>query len=348
MQANSDPQHVQADVPPHVIRQVLHLLRDRGHDPQRLCKGLGFTLENLRESDFRVSYRQTNLFVSRAMQLLNDPGMGIAVGARQTIVSFGLPGLGMLTCPTLGEAFKYLIGYQHQAGAFTANQVIVDGRQGIIEVGARFHDPDFEPFFIEEVLVSGVAMARSLVGSHFRPARIELRYARPAYGSAYSEFFRCPVVFGAEANRAICDINWFQCPLSTYDDFMQGSIQEQIDQMLKPGRPNHDLIESIVTLLRASVDEMPGLDEIACALNFSERTLRRRLAELGVSYQFLSDKVRYECSLELLKRTRMPLFEIALATGFSDARNFRRAFKRWAGVLPNQIRISQGYGGELN
>jgi AraC-like DNA-binding protein len=34
----------------------------------------------------------------------------------------------------------------------------------------------------------------------------------------------------------------------------------------------------------------------------------------------------------------MPLVDIAMATGFTDARNFRRAFKRWCGMLPNQIR----------
>jgi transcriptional regulator GlxA family with amidase domain len=50
------------------------------------------------------------------------------------------------------------------------------------------------------------------------------------------------------------------------------------------------------------------------------------------------DQVRYECALDLLKRSEMPLVEIALATGFTDARNFRRAFKRWSGMLPNQIR----------
>jgi AraC-like DNA-binding protein len=91
-------------------------------------------------------------------------------------------------------------------------------------------------------------------------------------------------------------------------------------------------------VLRASVDEMPGLAQTGAALNMSERTLRRRLAELDTSYQRLVDQVRYECALDLLRRSAMPLVDIAMATGFTDARNFRRAFKRWSGILPNQIR----------
>jgi transcriptional regulator GlxA family with amidase domain len=119
---------------------------------------------------------------------------------------------------------------------------------------------------------------------------------------------------------------------------MQGSLQAQIDQLLEQETPRNDLVESIMNELRASVDEVPALARIGEALNLSERTLRRRLAELDTSYQRLVDQVRYECALDLLKRSEMPLIDIAMATGFTDARNFRRAFKRWCGMLPNQIR----------
>jgi len=42
--------------------------------------------------------------------------------------------------------------------------------------------------------------------------------------------------------------------------------------------------------------------------------------------------------MTLLKRTSMSVGEIALATGFGHARNFRRAFKRSAGMLPKEVR----------
>jgi AraC-like DNA-binding protein len=73
-------------------------------------------------------------------------------------------------------------------------------------------------------------------------------------------------------------------------------------------------------------------------LNISERTLRRRLADLNVSYRSLVDQARHERAVDLLRRTSGSLSEIALATGFSDARNFRRAFKRWTGMLPGDFR----------
>nr|WP_229219420.1 AraC family transcriptional regulator [Duganella sp. BJB1802] len=328
-----------ADVPPHVIRQVLQLLASRGHSPERLCKGLGFTPENLCDASFRVSYRQTSLLVKRAMQRWGDPAIGIATGARQTVVCFGLPGLGMLTCATLGEAFHYLVRHQRAAGALTVNELgILDEHHFVAEVTTRFHDPEMEPFFIEEIFVSSVEVSRALVGSHFRPARLELRYPRPAYASAYNEYFRCPVTFNAPMNRLICDMAWFHCPLPTHDRYMQTTLQAQIDKLLNVDQPRNDLVESIMNLLRVSIDEVPGLATIGAALNLSERTLRRRLSDLNTSYQRLVDQVRYECALDLLKRSDMPLVDVAMATGFTDARNFRRAFKRWSGMLPNQVR----------
>jgi AraC-like DNA-binding protein len=327
-----------ADVPPHVIRQVLQLVDGRGHSTERLCKGLGFTPDNLCDAAFRVSYRQTSQLVRRALRSWGDPALGLATGARQTVVCFGLPGLGMLTCATLGEALLYLVQHQRAAGAFTLTTLSADPHHFTIEAATRFHDPELEPFFIEESFVSGVAVARALVGAHFRPVRAELRYPRPVYGAAYGEYFRCPVVFNAPLNRLVFEIAWHHCPLPSYDRFMQASLQAQIGQLLAADAPRNDLVESIINVLRAAIDEAPGLAQVGAALNLSERTLRRRLAELGTSYQRLLDQVRYESALDLLRRSQLPLVDIAMAVGFTDARNFRRAFKRWSGMLPKQAR----------
>jgi AraC-like DNA-binding protein len=62
------------------------------------------------------------------------------------------------------------------------------------------------------------------------------------------------------------------------------------------------------------------------------------LAEANVSYSRLVERVRYEEATELLKQPELKLIEIAAELGYTDAANFTRAFKRWAGMSPSEFR----------
>jgi AraC-like DNA-binding protein len=70
----------------------------------------------------------------------------------------------------------------------------------------------------------------------------------------------------------------------------------------------------------------------------SDRTLRRQLREQGISFRGLLDELRMQIALKYLRTTRLANEDIALALGFSDAANFRRAFRRWTSKSPSEIR----------
>ncbi len=70
----------------------------------------------------------------------------------------------------------------------------------------------------------------------------------------------------------------------------------------------------------------------------SERSLRRRLAEEGVSLSELKDELRLQLAIELLRDTRLTMEDIAESLAFSDAASFRRAFRRWTGEAPQDYR----------
>ncbi len=72
----------------------------------------------------------------------------------------------------------------------------------------------------------------------------------------------------------------------------------------------------------------------------SGRTLQRRLADRGYSYQALVDEVRRRLAERLLQATESSLAEVAFMTGFSEQSSFTRAFKRWAGQTPRSYRIA--------
>ena len=73
-------------------------------------------------------------------------------------------------------------------------------------------------------------------------------------------------------------------------------------------------------------------------LNFSSRTYRRRLEQEAESYQSLLDKVRAEHATRYLQNTRLPLSTIAYMIGFNDSSNFRRAYFKWTGRSPRDVR----------
>ncbi|KAG1396338.1 hypothetical protein G6F59_013824 [Rhizopus arrhizus] len=108
LQASEDPNAASesqiAEIVPTGARAILGLVEDRGFSPEELCRGLGFTYRDLSMRDVRLSYRQMRQLFMRAERLLGEPALGLALGARQTPSSWGVPGLAMLTCETYGDA----------------------------------------------------------------------------------------------------------------------------------------------------------------------------------------------------------------------------------------------------
>jgi AraC-like DNA-binding protein len=326
---------------PTTVRSTLDLVRRRGLSPERMCKGLGFTLEELQDGAFQISYRQASLLIRRVQQALSDPALGLSVGSRQTVVSWGVPGLAMLTCETLREAVAHIHEHQREAGAMLIYRWVESGKDIAIEVTPRSYDSQLNLFLIEEAFAGAVAVVRKLIGDQFGPKRVELAYPKPAHAASYSAFFRCPVRFGAEANRLISDTAWLEWRLPGFGEFAARALREQLKKLMVKASEHSELLEFMSTHLRLHLDEPRALAETARQFNISERTLRRRLADLNVSYRDIVDRIRYERAHDLLKGGRLSVREIGQATGFDDVRSFRRAFKRWSGVLPSEIRAGK-------
>jgi AraC-like DNA-binding protein len=93
-----------------------------------------------------------------------------------------------------------------------------------------------------------------------------------------------------------------------------------------------------------SLPEVPSFAEQARQHVSSERTLRRRLADCGTTYEAVVDGVRRERVDRLLRRVELTLRDIARQAGFSDERALRRAVHRWHGVSP--VRLREGMSRE--
>ena len=340
MPHDADARIGRVDIPPNVLVQLTELAAARGIARAQWFAGTGLAPAQLTDPTLRVSYRQASMVLRRALRALAEPALGLRIGAGQSVGSFGLLGLAMMTARTFGDAMRIGVENHRVSGSLLDVGFEPLGEREVAFVAwPRFPDAELLPFLCEEMFASSVALARGLLGPPFSPSRIELTYPAPAYRADYAAFFGCEVRFEAPHNRAIVDARWLAHPLPGHNPLTATQALALCRQQLASASGD-DLVAAIERVLRDRLRQPPRLPEVARSLNLSERSLRRRLAARGCAFRDIHDRVRAQRALDLLHGGPLSVAEIGGELGFSDPREFRRAFKRWTGVAPRTARQS--------
>ncbi len=334
-----------AVIPPTVLAAVLDIGHREGQPVTSWFSGTGLDPALLYAPGARVSLQQARTVLRRALAALPGRALGMEVGERDVLLSFGLLGVAMRASETVGEGLA-LAQELHQA---IGSLLDVERENLGSRVGVRFRErwPDAElvGFLCEEALVSTTMVIRSMLADPtWAPLRVDLAYPRPAHAARYHRTFRCPVAFGAEANRMVFPATLMERRLPTgYEPTRRAAI-EACRNMLAPSGPPSDLVASLETLLAGHLRRPLSMRDVAARLHVTERTLHRRLAESGVRFRDIADRVRERRATSLLRHSSLPVGEVAAEVGFGDSREFRRAYVRWTGRTPSQARRDRSTG----
>ena len=114
--------------------------------------------------------------------------------------------------------------------------------------------------------------------------------------------------------------------------------QQQCQLLLARMSKSSGFVERVRHCIVARPGCFPDINYVADKLHMTARTLRRRLASEGSSYQQVLADVRYELAREYLATSKLAIEEIAAMLGYSSPGNFTHAFKRWHGSAPRQYR----------
>lgn len=301
--------------------------------------GLRLDRTQVCDPDVRVSYRQASQILHRALATLPHADLGLRMGCRQGVGNFGVVGLAVITAANFGEGMRIGVEYSRAIGTLMALDLESSGH-GEVAMRARMNEPDpaIEPFCCEELFASSLMLARTMAGPEFVPLRIELAYPAPAYAGQYSEVFGCPAHFGATGNRLVIDEAWLAKPLGSHNTLTARLALSLCREQMPASDAGDETIAAVERLVRARLRDNPGVAEIAAALHLTERTLRRHLLLAGSSFKAIHDRLRCERALELLREHRLTIAQVGASIGFRDAREFRRAFKRWTGEAPRNAR----------
>lgn len=334
-----DPRLSEAIIPTLVLVGLCDYAEARGLPAEPWFAGQGLSPPQAREAEAKVSFRQGSTVIRRALRSLPPGPIGLELGSRGGLVSFGMLGFAMVSCRTVQEAL--VIGLQHHQASGSLMDVEAEftspGELGL-RLFERFPEPELLAFLCEEIFASCVSLMRGMVGPAMTPLRVELTYPPPPHAAAYRRLFNCPVHFNASANRLVVDAALLAQPLATHSPASLAAALDACRRLIEPALANHDVVSSVEHLLRENLRQRASMADVAARLNLTERTLRRQLVAAGESFSQIRDRVMEQRARTLLQESALAVSAIAAELGFSDLRDFRRAFRRWTGMAPTALR----------
>jgi AraC-like DNA-binding protein len=152
----------------------------------------------------------------------------------------------------------------------------------------------------------------------------------------------CPVRIGESwAGFALAREAW-ELPLRRRDSILRGVLERHAEEMIAE-EPAPNAVTSDVRRVLASriARGDTQIQSVARALSTSTRSLQRRLAAVGLSYNQMLDQVRKEAAERYLSDSPLSITEIAYLLGYSEPAAFNRAFRRWYEQTPQAFRERQ-------
>ena len=335
----SDPRYDEAIFPTDLLLALALMAPEHGIEPGHLCRGLGFGVEDLMHPSTRVSYRQASLMIQRALAAIPDPALGLTLGARGSLGAMGLVGHAMAMSRTLGDAIALGLRHLVLTGAVGYRMELRESG-GMVELVLEhsFPDPEIQAFITEEAFASTCIYGRLLTGGRMQVARVEFAHAGRGNDALARQIFCAPVTFGCRRNRLLIESRWLAEPVPTHHPLGLRQALDLLEVHTRQEQVKDDLCSAVERAAYKTLTRGIALEDIARELNMSGRTLRRRLAASGMSFEGLVENVRKTRALSLLTHSGISVEQVAAETGYSDVRNFRRAFKRWTGVSPSEYR----------
>src|SRR5262245_4087552 len=240
---------------------------------------------------------------------------------------------------TLGEAMSY---YQRYA-SIVCNGFAIDAERDDegVRLLLRVADPAWAQckHLSEFTAARTVSALRIVTGVQVRPLAVEFAHSCAAPIAECQRLFGCHVWFARPADAIKLSTDALVLRIPTADSRLGIMLRSYADGLLKRVRPNgrHPLADKAAMIIaqRLSSGEV-SLRDVARRLHTSERTLRRRLKESGITFNELVSRLRLDLAEDWLQRTDFNVKHISYLLGYSDAAAFSRAYKRWTGRSPGQ------------
>lgn len=322
---------------------VAEALEMQGVDCRELFVRSGIPFVSATERSTVIEVNNSNTLYKLAIEATGDPSFGLRVAQCIPPTMFKAAGYSLYASNSLHEFCQRLVRFfgslnEEARHNFDASYDVNDS-QGIYRLVLKVTEQDLCFESVDTWIAYLVKVCREISGPRFVPKRVELTRPMPESNEdEYRRYFRCPVRFCAKQNAIYFSKNDVYAPALA----ASGELARQFDDISRAYLLGLDRSDIVKGAKRNIVKLLPTGDcsreNVAKALNVSERSLNSKLRESGTSYQEILEELRSRLAQEYLNQKHLSLAEIGYQLGFSDTSSFARAFRRWTGQSPSEYR----------
>lgn len=307
----------------------------RGVDRAKLLRELDVDPAALDDADRRVPSAAYYRAVELCSAALVDPYFGMRYIEDEGLTSVDAVGFLALASKNVGEALQRYV--RHHPLVSEADEIHVDTVKNRVVLRVINKLPrSLGQDHVTEMYAAGLlTRVPQITGQPLEPLSISFMHACRGTPADYRRWLGREPKFEAKVNEWVVPKSVLEQPMTRPDPSLTAFFEKYLD-----GRSHKST--ALSTQVRGAVadglvDGAVSLARVAKRMAMTPRTLQRRLAEEGLSFEATVDDVR-QSRAKVYLDLDLPLAEVSYLLGYADPAVFHRAFKRWTDMTPNEWR----------
>lgn len=326
-------------VPIQFLRATVEGVSTRGFDVRAALASAGLNWGLYGNDRTRVLPEQ----ITRVTQALWEQADDELLGLGPRPVPRGMLrmiGLTVIHAPDLRTALSRITEY----GAIAGFRTTMSETGGVVRVETWGSDSEtLDPMVTFAMMAAVHRFAAWLTQRPFELIALEFPFRAEHLADDYRAIFGVTPRFGAARASLSFDARHLTEPVTRTEADLREFLRDAPGSLMyQPGDQQTVAGQVRNILQRNPTGVWLSADEVAARLSVSPPHLRRLLRADGTSFRRIQEDILRDLAVDALARGDESITNLAERLGYSDARAFRRAFRRWTGSAPADYRATPG------
>ena len=325
-----------------ITRAAAARARDAGIDLRGLLRKCRLTLADIEDEGAPIGVNDQIKCLNAIAAALHDRMIGFHVALDLDLRRIGVLYYVVASSDTFGEALQRAARYSvivNEGIGFDAlpgkTPKVRFKHHGVSRLSDRQQ--------IEAWVTLMVRTSREVTGRAASPA-VRLMHRRIPESAELDAFLGRAIEFGADRDEIVFPADLAGAAIVSADPYLNRILTAGCEAVLarrtaRPAALRTNVENALAPLLPHG---HARLDAVARKLGLSGRTLRRKLADEGVTFAGVLKDLRYDLARLHLADRGLSVSRIAWLLGYTEVSAFSHAYRRWSGRAPRAGRPRRG------